>query len=385
MAQTLQEDLTDAVYRAALDPAGWNDVMQLMRQRFPSIAQTFYFLHRETRKVKPVFLAGVQPRWLQSFDELYFAPDNPWIQVTQALHRPGVVRTTERLEHFMSEEGVLYRSAYYNEWMRPQGFKHNIGNTLLAEGGVIANITLFRSPDMPTFGDDEVGAFEALSQHMTRSLRMSIQLERTEQCPASTAAFDALPHAIALIDGQRRVLYANAPMEALLRGRCGLQLRQGELMATETPAQQRLAAAIAATLTAGSGSCGAPDPVVLTVGGRGHLSARAIPVHGAMARFLPTQQTVLLMVTERSGRQRAVSQAAIAQLYGCTPTEARLAQLLAEGQKLREAADAMGITYGTARGYLKIVFQKTGARTQAQLVGQILGEWSDTRFAQLDD
>lgn len=379
LAEALADDLTEAVYRTALDPAAWHDVMQLMRQRFPSTAQTFYFLHRESKCIRPVCLAGVQRRWVESFDGLFFTPDNPWVQVTKSLHRPGVVRTTERLERFMREAGVLYRSTYYNEWMRPQGFKHNIGNTLLAEGGVIANITLFRSPDMPTFSDDEVRDFEALSGHMTRALRMSIQLERSEQCPASMVAFDALPHAIALVDARRRILYANAAMETLLVGRRGLRSCQGELMATDSDAQQRFAAHVVAAFAPNSASRDGLEPVLL--GGRdGRLSLRAIPVQGAMAPFLPARQTALLMVTECSG-QRVVSRAAIVQFFGCTPSEARLAQLLAEGNELREAARAMGVTYGTARGYLKLVFQKTGVRTQAQLVGRILGEGSTSHSA----
>ena len=373
MADSLHEELTDAVYAAALDPAAWHDAMRLMRGCFPSTAQTFYFLDRETRHVRPVCLVGVQARWVESFDETYFAPDNPWIQVTKLLHQPGVVRTTERLEHFMKERGVLYRSAYYNEWMRPQGFKHNLGNTLLAEDGVVANITLFRSPDMPTFNDEEVRAFEVLSRHMTRSLRMSVQLERTENCPASTMAFDALPHALALVDAQRRVLYANAAMEALLRGQNGLRLRQGELVATDADAQQRLASYLACAATRAGGLPHGIESVFLPGAKFGLLSLRAIPVQGAMAQYLPAKQTLLLMVRECSGR-RVLSHAVIAQLYRCTATEARLAQLVAEGKGLRQAAQAMGITYGTARVYLKIVFQKTGVRTQAQLVGQLFGD-----------
>ena len=372
MADSLHEALTDAVYAAALDPAAWQDAMRLMRESFPSVAQTFYFLDRDTRHVRPVCLVGVQPRWVESFDATYFAPDNPWIQFTRVLHQPGVVRTTERLEQFMQQRGVLYRSTYYNEWMRPQGFKHNIGNTLLAEDGVVANITLFRSPDMPTFSEAEVSEFEALSRHMTRSLRMSIQLERTEHCPASTAAFDGLPQAVALVDAKRRVLYANAAMEALLRGPGGLRLRQGELVATDADAQQRLASHIAGAARRGGGLHEGTEPVFLPGAQRGLLSVRAIPVQGAMAQYLPAKQTLLLLVRECSGRQ-VLSRDAIARLYGCTPSEARLAQVLAQGQGLRQAARTLGITYGTARAYLKIVFHKIGVRSQSQLVGQLLG------------
>jgi len=374
MAATLKEELIDAVYRAALDPAAWQDVMPLLRQRFASNAQTFYLLHRQSRRVEPICLAGVQPRWIDCFDELYFAADNPWMRVTQALHRPGVVRTTPRLEAYLRDEGVLFRSAYYNEWMRPQRFKHNIGNTLLAEDGIVANVTLFRPPDMPTFDDDEVRAFESLSAHMARSLRMTLQLGRAEHCPASTAAFDALPQALALLDERRRILYANAPMEALLQGQRGLRVRHGELIASDAAAQQRLAAYLGGMLGRDAGALDAAghDDALLRVDARGgHLRLRAIPLHGGITRYLPARRTLLLMVSEGSGATRAVPPT-IEQVFGCTAREARLARLLVEGAGLRGAAEAMGITYGSARAYLKIVFQKVGVHSQAQLVGKLL-------------
>ena len=77
MAQPLPEELTDAVYRAAMEPGAWGDVMRLIKDRFPSSAQTFYFLDLAPHRVRPVSLTGIEPRWLAAFDELYFAPDNP--------------------------------------------------------------------------------------------------------------------------------------------------------------------------------------------------------------------------------------------------------------------------------------------------------------------
>ena len=112
LVEPLQEELTDAVYRAALEPAAWTDVMRLMKRRFPSSAQTFYFLDLEPRRVRPVCLEGVGPRWVATFDELYFAPDNPWIRLSERLHRPGVVRTNELLERVIRDGEALYRTAY---------------------------------------------------------------------------------------------------------------------------------------------------------------------------------------------------------------------------------------------------------------------------------
>jgi DNA-binding CsgD family transcriptional regulator/PAS domain-containing protein len=373
ITEPLNEELTDAVYRAALEPAAWPEVMRLMHARFPSSAQTFYFLDLEPRRVRPICLLGVGPRWVQSFDELYFAADNPWIRLSERLHRPGVVRTNERLEALIRDHGALYRSAYYNEWMRPQGFKYTIGNTLLAGDGVVANITLLRPADMPTFDDAEVHAFDVLSRHLTRALQMGVRLERAEQAATGTAAFDALPQAIALLDARRRLVYANVAMEAVLKAATGLIVRQGVLGAIDAGAERDLIACTAAALAPAGAGVLATAPVLVPLPGGTHLSLHAMPIVGAIGHYLPATPLVLLTAATHSGKA-AVSADAIRHRWGCTRSEARLTQLLAEGQGLREAAAAMGVTYGSARVYLKLAFEKVGVHSQAQLVARVLAE-----------
>lgn len=365
------EELTDAVYRAALEPLAWNDVMLSMKRSFPSAAQTFYLLHMQPRRIQPVSLAGIEPAWLRSFDALYFAPDNPWIRMTQHLHRPGVVRTNERLDRVLRTRGALYRSSYYNDWMRPQGFKYTIGNTLLSEGGIVANITLMRAPDMRTFGSAEVRRFEALSRHMTRALQMSIRLERTESGAADTGVLDALPHALAVVDAQRRLLHANAAMESLLRRRCGLAAREGRIEAASADAQPALRALIDAAL--GPQRQASTGALALPCNEAKRLEVSAMPLPGRMGRTLIARPTVLLMATQRGGRP-APGQASICRRHGLTAAEGRLAEWLCRGRGLKEAAQGLGVTYGTARAYLKTAFAKLGVHSQAQLVARMLAD-----------
>jgi DNA-binding CsgD family transcriptional regulator len=382
MASSSPEELIDATYRTVLEPAAWSDVMTLMRRSFPSVAQTFYLLHLGPRRLQPVSLEGVEPRWLESFDELFFAPDNPCIRLSPRMHRPGVVRTNERIDRVLRDRGVLYRSSYYNEWMRPQGFKYMIGNTLLAERGIVANITLMRAHDMPTFRGAEVRAFGRVSRHMTRALQLAIRIARPETCPAGIAAFDAMPQAIAVIDAQRHVLYANARMESVLSRKQGLCVRNGEINATHADTRQRFEACVADALALGESAAGGAAPLVLPGGGQRHLSLHVAPLVASGGQSLIARPTVLLMATEHPGPP-SVSAGAIGELYGCTASEARLTRLLVEGNRLPQAARAMGITYGTARAYLKIVFDKTGVHTQAQLVARVLGDMAtpDARLA----
>ena len=371
-AEPLPEELTNAVYHAALEPQAWDDVMQSMKRSFPSVAQTFYLLHMQPRRIQPVSLVGIEPAWIRNFDSLYFAADNPWIRMTQQLHRPGIVRTNERLDHLLRTRGALYRSSYYNEWMRPQGFRYTIGNTLLSEGGIVANITLMRAPDMKTFSRTEVRCFEALSRHMTRSLQMSLRLESAESGATSTSVLDALPQALAIVDARRRVLHANAPMQALLRCKKGLMLREGRLEASHAATQQALLQRIAAAFGVGPPAANVAPPLPLPDADTAGLRLTVMPLVGRLGRTLIAGPTALLMVAEEGARP-ALTHATVCLQHGYTPAEGRLAELLARGHELKEAAQRMGVTYGTARAYLKAVFDKTGVHSQAQLVARLLG------------
>lgn len=58
-------------------------------------------------------------------------------------------------------------------------------------------------------------------------------------------------------------------------------------------------------------------------------------------------------------------------LYALTPAEARLSVALATRGTLARAAEANGITLGTARQYLKRVFGKVAVETQAALIARV--------------
>jgi DNA-binding CsgD family transcriptional regulator len=56
------------------------------------------------------------------------------------------------------------------------------------------------------------------------------------------------------------------------------------------------------------------------------------------------------------------------QLFSLSPSLARLTLLLFDGFTVRDAAERLGVTEGSARQYLKKIFAKTGARRQPDLI-----------------
>ena len=86
--------------------------------------------------------------------------------------------------------------------------------------------------------------------------------------------------------------------------------------------------------------------------------------------------TILLLVNTdlRPGPDQTVLRAA----FGLTASEARLAEYIATGGSLEDAATKFGITRGTAAKKLKFIFEKTDTHRQAELVSLL------TRFTILN-
>lgn len=375
MPATPSEELVDAVYRVVFEPQAWGDVLQLMSRRFPSSAQSYYCMRRSERRIEAVCLNGVEARWVPQVDSLYFTPDNPWLRLTERLHRPGVVRTNERLDRVLGERGALYRSTYYHEWMRPQRFHHTLGNTALAEGDLVANVTLFRPVDMPTFSAAEVRGFEALSAHMTRALQMALRLGRPEASPAVAASLDAMAQPVAVVDGRRRLRHANARMETLLRARDGLGVEGGVVVAAGLEGQAALASWFDALVHADDARRGASGALVVRGRSGSAWALNALPLAAARPGWLHGGSWLLSATRPEPGAP--LGEAGLQARHGCTRAEARLAGRLAAGRNVREAADDVGLTYESARTCLKRVYAKTGARGQARLVALMLGGAAD--------
>jgi DNA-binding CsgD family transcriptional regulator len=59
-------------------------------------------------------------------------------------------------------------------------------------------------------------------------------------------------------------------------------------------------------------------------------------------------------------------------VFGLSPAQQRVAELVSEGMRLGEIAERLGVTLNTVRTHLNRVFEKTGVRTQAALTRVLL-------------
>lgn len=365
--------LTEALFDAAVDPEGWTSVMGLLERQYGNHAGAFYFLDYRARTLRALCIHGISAAYHQSFAECFYTADNPCIRSPE-LHAPGQVRTDAHIADYFRDSLVLQRSTYYNEWLRPQDLAHTIGTTPLAENGLVLNLSLLRAGDRGHFSRGETRAFALFARQLQRALRVALRLDTLQQGTDLTSqAFDRLAHGIVLLDAQARVVHGNAAAHAILLSGRGLRLRAGRLEATDPGDRQQLAAAVR-HCTRHPTEPMPPTLAHLTVraGDSTALWLSAVPLRSGQGVLAAPRAVVLLVIADSTAQPAAAGIDATCRSHGFTAAETRLARALADAPGLRAAAEQAGLSYETARWYLKILFQKTGTRRQAELVRKLL-------------
>ena len=102
------------------------------------------------------------------------------------------------------------------------------------------------------------------------------------------------------------------------------------------------------------------------------VTATPLSAAGLAAAGLPPERMALLLVADPEARTGPPPPALLREAFGLTRAEAEVAARAANGEGVPALAASLDISPGTARLHLHRVFEKTGARRQAELAA-VLG------------
>ncbi len=263
-------------------------------------------------------------------------------------------------------------SRVWTRWGRPNGAGyHVLAVPLQRQANSLSGILFNRREDEPAFGAAERDMLHTVLQPLRRAFAAEARLAAARLGPeeAPWRGLDAMPDGIALLDADRRLVFANAALRRMAAADGGFRLCDGTGLDLPDPAQRvALARAVTAALAAAEGRIGLLDSAgslaLPRAGGRPPLLIRALPVvPGQVAAGF---RGAMLMVADGARRPRP-SAALLGRMFGLTPAEASLAATLAAGRTVAEHATRRGISVETARSQMAAIRRKTGCRRQADL------------------
>jgi DNA-binding CsgD family transcriptional regulator len=359
-------ELVGSIYDTALDPDAWPAILDRLADLLAATAGAHFGSYNSETYVCTDFASRLDPEYRRALPQYCACRAYFWRR--GANHPSGAVYMPET---FMSREEHC-RTDIFNKWYKPQGVEAMMRTNLLIEGPVSTVVTVGRRYSEGDFRTTEIRLFAALIPHLQRAVQLQLRLAGVDGPPTGSAEMlNRLRQGVLLVDAGARVIFANSAAERMLRAAGGVFLGHDGLRA-ETPGATRfLRRTIADCAVPRAELAGAGGRLRLSREDRAPLTVLVIPHRSQLTWIDVIRPRAILFITDPE-EATVIRRESLHQDFGLTPAEAGFTREVLKADGLQAAADRLGISLTTARTHLAHVFDKTGARRQAELVRLIL-------------
>jgi DNA-binding CsgD family transcriptional regulator len=359
-------ELIDVVLEAGVDASRWSDVPGLLIERFQGTAALIQGADSRSAKCIGVVQKGMRPDLANQYSE-YFSKINPW-----APHWASKPTLSAFASDHEMPAARFDRTEFYNDFLKVHGeIDSAAGIKIVADADRFAWLSVHYGANL---ADDYNELFPHILEKVAPAMRAALELQRliqtrSEASPTIDALLDLIGQASFVVDGRARIV--RAAEEKAAHGE--MYRNSGGCLRLRDP---KADAALRAALDATCARCEPRDFCIPLRDPDGALvgTVSVFPLPLGFADdlawlFGSTRRALVILRTLQPpvGRLNRL----LPEFFGLTAAETRVATRLFAGDSPREISEALGLTTGTVREYLKRLFEKTGTHRQAELVALI--------------
>jgi DNA-binding CsgD family transcriptional regulator len=255
----------------------------------------------------------------------------------------------------------------YADFFRRVGFGWIVSNVMLPELEMFVGLSVVRAKEGGPFAQGEIDTLRSLGRHVEQALRVSMRLSNLDASHSVLmSVLDQIEAGVLVLDSAGGLRLENRTSERQFADH--FAILDGRVVARDADEREGLEDVVDLSRRAADPGL-VPRSCVLSSPHNRRIVVWAMPLAGAghpFSGFGDGPGTLLL--TMPVTRDRVIDPVVIRDVFGLSLGEARLASLVGSGKTVREAAESLGVTEGTARVVLKRVFGKLGVNRQAELV-----------------
>lgn len=267
---------------------------------------------------------------------------------------------------------------YVQRCLKPLGIADIVHYFLMYTPSHFSELVVGRHHQHGPFTDREIEVGALLLPHLRRAVTISNVLDaRSIEHARMAEALDALRCGVVLTKGNGTILHANRSAEQMLQNGSTVQDAGGTLRAKAPAAARELRKAIdlAARDEAALGRTGLA--ICLTGPETPPLLAHVLPMNGSELRTrLQPEAAAAIFIGASTAATLDLSpddtKEYLRRRFGLTKAEADVAVDMIKGDGRDAVAARLGISMTTVRTHLSHIYEKTGARRQAELVRLLL-------------
>ncbi|MEE2665757.1 MAG: helix-turn-helix transcriptional regulator [Myxococcota bacterium] len=364
-------ELVDLTYRAATDPEAWRPVAKALSELFGGAA---------------LILDIQAPGLGQPDGEFHVGLDRDLMREARSSWKEGLAWMTAagndlgkrfiRVSDYYTQQD-LAESKFVREFLIPQGLAPEwpIVHIISPEEAVLSSgISVCRRKGGSPVTEEQLGVADRLVPHLKRAIAISSRLANVaNQQVALHEVIDRIPTGVIILDTSCRPLFVNRMATRILKLEDGLTIDERGPRGKDQTSTAQLRSLIDSAVNplpghelAGGGFMGLPRSSGLRA-----FPLLITPILGHTNRGTIADGAAVMFVSDPDCRDVSFA-TVLSEVYGLTPAESELAQLLAQGRSLEEAATARHVTLNTARSQLKQVFAKTDTNRQGELLQLVL-------------
>jgi DNA-binding CsgD family transcriptional regulator/PAS domain-containing protein len=366
-------ELIGEIYDCAIDPAHWPETLRRICALLDGVASQLYVVDLDTGAHRFATGWGEAPERTRELVERYQGPSADW-QRRAILERGAAADPDEPIVlRRLAWADEVVNSAFFRGWADALGYCDMLAAVVLRQRDRVGLVGVARHRDVGIATDREVALMRALAPHLRRAAAIGDMLDMARlEASALREAMDGLAVGIGVVAADGALLHANRAAEAMMRAPNGpIRSVGGRLAGRRPQATSALSEAIAAAAQSDRAIGGAGIGVVLNDADPDAPPsvAHVLPLTGGRARpGVAPGAAAAVFISRQGDTLPPAAVAAALRSLGLTAAEARLAERLAAGATLVEAAKALGIAETTAKTHLAHVFDKAGVTRQTELM-----------------
>ena len=356
--------LIGGVYDAALEPALWPEALAGLANFVGGPAAGLFSKDASSKTGLVAYGHGIDSHYQKIYFEHYIKLDPAttghfFSEVDEPMATVDLVPYDEFLQ-----------SRFYLEWAKPQGLVDFIASALDKSVTGVAMFGVFRHERDGVATDETRRRMRLVVPHVRRAVLIGRLIDvKTTEAKNFSGALDSLSAGMVLVDATGRIVHANATGLAMLAHGSPLQGVNG-ILGTTDPQVDRQFGEIFAAAGTGDLAIGVKGIAVPMNGRNGvrHV-AHVLPLTaGARSRTGASYRAVAAVFVREATIDMASPPELVAKAFKLTPTELRIMLAIIEVGGVPEVAVALGIAESTVKTHLGRLYEKTGARRQADLV-----------------
>jgi DNA-binding CsgD family transcriptional regulator/PAS domain-containing protein len=353
------------IYDAALDHERWPTVLRKTADFVEGYAASIFAKDVTKHEGFVAYESGeIGDQYKKSYFENYIKFDPA--TTGHFFGEIGEPMATADLVHY----DEFLQSRFYLEWAKPQGLVDFVAAVLDKSLTRAAMFGVFRHERHGIVDDETRRRMRLIVPHVRRAVLVGRSIDlKTIEAATLASALDQIRFGVFLVDAAGHIVHANTEASAMLLRHEPFLSVDGKL-ATENPEINLQLQHVFAAAADGDDAVGTKGiSVALKCGDGPQFAAHVMPLtagnRAALGMKFKAVAAVFVCETEID---MSSPPKLIAQAFKLTPTELRIMLAIVEVGGVPEVATALGIAESTVKTHLGRLYEKTGAKRQADLV-----------------